>query len=49
MINSPLNYPYCEFDFIDWNPVQKKCYPYFTQDCNLVVSASTASGKTIIA
>ena len=46
---SPFNYPYCEFDFTGWNPVQEKCLPYFTQDCNLVVSSSTASGKTVIA
>lgn len=46
---TPFNYPYCEFTFNEWNPVQLKCLPYFTQDCNLVVSASTASGKTVIA
>lgn len=45
----PYNYPYCEFNFTDWNPVQQKCLPFFTEDCNLVVSASTASGKTVIA
>ena len=45
----PYNYPYCAFDFTNWNPVQEKCYSYFTQDCNLVVSASVASGKTVIA
>lgn len=45
----PLSYPYCKFDFIEWNPVQQKCVPFFTEDCNLVVSASTASGKTAIA
>lgn len=45
----PYNYPYCDFTFTEWNPVQLKCYPFFTQDCNLVVSASTAAGKTVIA
>lgn len=45
----PYNYPYCEFDFYDWNPVQKQCLKYFDCDCNLVVSASTASGKSAIA
>lgn len=45
----PYNYKYCEFDFPEWNPVQLKCLPYFTEDCNLVVSASTAAGKTVIA
>ena len=46
---TPLDYPYCDFDFDEWNPVQAKCVPFFTEDCNLVVSASTASGKTAIA
>lgn len=46
-IIEPYNYPYCEFDFIDWNPVQKQVYPYFEQDCNLVISSSVASGKTV--
>lgn len=49
MIYNPYNYPYCEFTFNEWNPVQLKCYPFFTEDCNLVVSASTAAGKTVIA
>ena len=46
---TPYEYPYCDFDFDEWNPVQLKCVPFFTEDCNLVVSASTASGKTVIA
>lgn len=46
---SPYEYPYCDFNFDEWNPVQLKCMPFFTEDCNLVVSASTASGKTVIA
>lgn len=45
----PFNYPYCDFDFFSWNPVQLKCLPFFEMDCNLVVSSSTASGKTVIA
>lgn len=44
-----MNYPYCQFDFDAWNPMQEKCVPHFTEDCNLVVSASMASGKTAIA
>ena len=47
--STPYEYPYCDFDFDEWNPVQLKCVPFFTEDCNLVVSASTASGKTVIA
>lgn len=46
-IIAPYNYPYCEFEFIEWNPVQKQVYPYFEQDCNLVISSSVASGKTV--
>lgn len=46
---TPYEYPYCDFEFDEWNPVQLKCVPFFTEDCNLVVSASTASGKTVIA
>jgi len=45
----PYNYPYCEFKFTDWNPVQEKAYPYFEKNCNLVVSSSVASGKSAIA
>lgn len=47
--DDPYGYPYCSFDFFDWNPVQLKCVGFFTLDCNLAVSASTASGKTAIA
>lgn len=46
-IIEPYNYPYCEFDFTEWNPVQRQVYPYFEQDCNLVISSSVASGKTV--
>lgn len=46
-IIAPYNYPYCEFEFTEWNPVQKQVYPYFEQDCNLVISSSVASGKTV--
>lgn len=49
MTTGPYSYPYCDFDFAEWNPVQARCVGHFTEDCNLVVSASTASGKTVIA
>lgn len=48
-IPATYQYPYCEFSFVEWNPVQKKTYPHFTTDCNLVCSASVASGKSAIA
>lgn len=48
-ITSPFSYPYCDFEFPSWNPVQLECYPYFEKDGNLVISASVASGKSAIA
>ena len=47
--NFTYDYPHCEFPFEEWNPVQAKCLPFFTEDMNLVVSATVASGKTAIA
>ena len=44
-----IDFPYCWFDFEEWNPMQEKCVPFFTQDKNLVVSATVAAGKTAIA
>ena len=43
-----IRYPYCFFDFQDWNPLQTECYKYFEKDCNLICSASVAAGKTAI-
>ncbi len=48
LIYNPYNCPYCEFDFTEWNPVQKKCLPFIEKDCNLVLSSSVASGKSAI-
>lgn len=42
-------FPYLDFSFSKFNPVQEKCIPYYNQDCNLIVSATMASGKTTIA
>lgn len=42
-------FQYLNFQFEKFNPIQEKCIEYYNQDCNLVVSASTASGKTTIA
>lgn len=39
-------YPY---KFPTFNPVQSLTYPFKTEDCNLVIGASTSSGKTICA
>lgn len=43
------SYPYFKFEFERFNPVQVSCLPYYDKDCNLVVSADTASGKTCVA
>jgi len=45
----PYDYPYCDFEFDEWNPVQLKCLPHFTERCNLVLRSSTASGKSAVA
>jgi replicative superfamily II helicase len=42
-------YKYCSFNFEYFNPVQEKLYDCFTQDCNIILNASVASGKTAIA
>jgi len=42
------DYKYCIFPFDDFNRLQDDCYQYFCQDVNLVVSASVASGKTVV-
>lgn len=47
--DSPADYDFCEFGFDRWNPVQLGCVPFFTEDCNLVLSSSTATGKTAVA
>lgn len=43
-----LRYPYCFFEFQDWNPLQAECYKYFEKDSNLIVSATLAAGKTAV-
>lgn len=42
------DFQYYQFPFYQFNKVQDACLPYTTQDCNMVVSLSTASGKTAI-
>ena len=44
-----VEFEFCEFGFDRWNPVQSRCVPFFTQDCNLILSSSTATGKTAVA
>lgn len=42
-------YPYLQFAFESFNPVQQQAYAYYNKDCNIVVSSTMASGKTTIA
>ena len=48
MINTN-NYPYYKLPFEYFNPVQEAVYPFFTEDCNFVISSTLSSGKTAIA
>ena len=44
------SYKYIAYDKFDkFNPVQSAILPYVSQDLNAVISASTSSGKTVIA
>lgn len=37
------------FDYFDFNPIQKACLPKIMEtDSNLIVSAPTSSGKTVL-
>ena len=46
---TPASYPYCHFDFDEWNPVQRQISDFLDEKCNLVVASGTATGKTAIA
>lgn len=48
MIEFTSDYHYCEFPFQKFNPLQQQASKYFTEKCNLFVSASVAAGKTVI-
>lgn len=42
-------YPYWQYPFEEFNPVQAATLPYAHQGCNLIVGANTSAGKTICA
>lgn len=42
------DFQYYQFPFYQFNKVQDVCLPFTIQDCNMVVSLATASGKTAI-
>lgn len=48
MIQYAKDFPYCEFPFQKFNPLQQQASKYFSTKCNLFVSASVAAGKTVI-
>lgn len=41
-------FKYCDFEFIDFNPLQSETFKYFVEDCNLVVAGHVCAGKTVI-
>ena len=43
------DFPYLQFPFEKFNPVQQQAFQHYNKDCNLVVSSTMASGKTTIA
>ncbi len=44
---STSDFEFGTYGFDEFNYLQSLAYPYHDQDCNLVVSAATSSGKTI--
>jgi len=42
-------FPHGDYPFEFFNYLQSLTYPYYDQDVNLIVSASTSAGKTIVA
>lgn len=42
-------FPYATFPFDDFNPIQSRVFEFYEQPANAVISAATASGKTVIA
>ncbi|MDD5650098.1 MAG: DEAD/DEAH box helicase [Candidatus Nanoarchaeia archaeon] len=43
------NFPYLNFKFEFFNPVQSEVFAYYNQDVNCVVAAATSAGKTTVA
>jgi len=42
-------YPYLDFKFPTFNPVQSRIFQYYDKDINLITAASTSAGKTTVA
>jgi replicative superfamily II helicase len=43
------DFKYGKFVFSHFNRLQTLCFPYHDRDCNLIVSAATSAGKTVVA
>lgn len=46
---STSQFKYGKYPFEAFNYLQSLCYPYHDKDCNMVISAATSAGKTIVA
>lgn len=42
-------FPYANWPFQQFNPVQSRVYDYYDKDNNLIVATATSSGKTVVA
>jgi helicase len=41
-------FPYAQWDFPTFNPVQSRIFDFYDKDNNLIIAAATSSGKTVI-
>jgi replicative superfamily II helicase len=48
-LRGTAQYPYWQYPFKEFNPVQTATLPYAHQTCNLIIGANTSAGKTICA
>jgi len=48
-LRATAQYPYWQYPFEQFNPVQTAVLPYAHQTCNLIIGANTSAGKTICA
>ena len=43
------SFPYANFPFEEFNPVQSRVFEFFNEDANQVIAAATSAGKTVCA
>jgi replicative superfamily II helicase len=46
---STSGFPYAEFPFENFNPVQSRVHDYYNLDNNGIIAAATSAGKTVVA